>query len=74
MITVDNASYMTVAVELSGANLKLGCFAHTLNLASNKALGMPSLDKLLDKVRSVELVALQLPKHKLIMDCKDLQF
>lgn len=53
MITVDNASYMTVAVELSGANLKLGCVAHTLNLASNKALGMPYLDKLLDKVRSV---------------------
>lgn len=53
VITVDNASYMTVAVEVSGANLKLGCFAHTLNLASNKALGMSSLDKLLDKVRSV---------------------
>lgn len=55
VITVDNASYMymTVAVEVSGANLKLGCFAHTLNLASNKALGMPYLDKLLDKVRSV---------------------
>lgn len=49
VITVDNASYMTVAVEVSGANLKLGCFAHTLNLASNKALGMSSLDKLLDK-------------------------
>lgn len=53
MITVDNASYMTVAVEVSGAYLNLGCFAHTLNLASNKALGMPYLDKLLGKVRSV---------------------
>lgn len=86
VITVDNASNMTVAVEVSGANLKLGCFAHTLNLASNKALGIPSLDKILGKVRSVvtyfhksniateilkeKQVALQLPKHKLIMDCK----
>lgn len=86
VITVDNASNMTVAVEVSGANLKLGCFAHTLNLASNKALGIPSLNKILGKVRSVvtyfhksniateilkeKLAAIQLPKHKLIMDCK----
>lgn len=70
-------------LEVSGANLKLGCFAHTLNLASNKALGIPSLDKILGKVRSVvtyfhksniateilkeKQAALQLPKHKLIM-------
>ena len=53
VITVDNASNMTVAVEVSGVDLKLGCFAHTLNLASNKALNIPSLDKILGKVRSV---------------------
>jgi hypothetical protein len=44
---------MTVAVEVSGADLKLGCFAQTLNLNSNKAQGIPSLDKILGKVRSV---------------------
>ena len=86
VITVDNASNMTVAVEVSGVDLKLGCFAHTLNLASNKALNIPSLDKILGKVRSVvtyfhksnisteilkeKQVALQMPKHKLIIDCK----
>lgn len=46
VITVDNAINMTVAVEVSGANLKL-------NLATNKALSIPSLDKSLGKVRSV---------------------
>lgn len=55
-------------------------------MASNKALGISSLDKFLGKVRSVltyfhksniateilkeKEVALQLPNHKLIMDCK----
>lgn len=51
VITVDNTSNVTA--EVSGANLKLGCFARTLNLASNKALGISSLDKILGKVRSV---------------------
>jgi hypothetical protein len=85
IITVDNASNMTVAIEVAGAQ-KLGCLAHTLNLASNKAMSIQSFQRVLAKVRSVvtffhksniasEVLkekqhALQLPKHKLINDCK----
>lgn len=86
VITVDNASNMDIAIQVSGAELKLGCFAPTLNLASNKTLNGPSLSKVLGKVRSVvtffhksniatELLKvkqerLNLPTHRLIMDCK----
>lgn len=41
VITMDNASNMDIAIQVSGAELKLRCFAHTLNLASNKALNDP---------------------------------
>ena len=40
------ASRISVAVDVSGVDLKLGCFAHILNLGSNKALNIPSLDKI----------------------------
>lgn len=53
VITMDNASNMDIAIQVSGAELKLRCFAHTLNLASNKALNDPSLLKVLGRVRSV---------------------
>ena len=85
VMTVDNASNMTVALEVAGAQ-KLGCLAHTLNLASNKAMSIQSLQKVLAKVRSIvtffhksniatemlkeKQLALQLPQHKLINDCK----
>ena len=84
-MTVDNASNMTVALEVAGAQ-KLGCLAHTLNLASNKAMSIQSLQRVLAKVRSIvtffhksniatemlkeKQLALQLPQHKLINDCK----
>lgn len=85
VMTVDNASNMTVALEVAGAQ-KLGCLAHTLNLASNKAMSIQSLQRVLAKVRSIvtffhksniatemlkeKQLALQLPQHKLINDCK----
>lgn len=49
VITVYNASNMDTAIQVSGAELNLGCFAQTLNLASNKALTDPSLSKVLAK-------------------------
>jgi hypothetical protein len=85
VITSGNASNMTVAIEIAGVQ-KLGCLAHTLNLASNKALSFPVLQKVLAKVRSIitffhksiiatevlgeKQKALLLPQHKLISDCK----
>jgi len=46
-------SNMTVAIRVSGVHLKRGCFAHILNLASNKALKVPTLSAVLVKVRSI---------------------
>ena len=37
-VTTDNASVMTVAVQQSGHDIHVGCFAHTLNLATKKGL------------------------------------
>lgn len=77
VITSDNASNMTVAIEVAGVQ-KLGCLA----LASNKALSLPLhlLQRVLANVRSVDTffhksniatevlqekqLTLQLPKHK----------
>jgi hypothetical protein len=85
VITSDNASNMTVAIEIAGVQ-KLGCLAHTLNLASNKAFSLPVLQKVLAKVKSIitffhesniatevlgeKQKTLLLPQHKLISDCK----
>lgn len=73
VITSDNASNMTVTIEVAGVQ-KLGCLA----VASNKALSLPLLQRVL--VRSVDTffhksniatevlqekqLTLQLPKHK----------
>lgn len=75
VITSDNASNMTVAIEVAGVQ-KLGCLA----VASNKALSLPLLHRVLANVRSVDTffhqsniatevlqekqLTLQLPKHK----------
>ena len=39
-VTTDNASVMTVVVQQSGHGIHVGCFAHTLNLATKKGLEM----------------------------------
>lgn len=49
VITSDNASNMTVAIEVAGVQ-KLGCLA----LASNKALSLSLLQRVLANVRSVD--------------------
>lgn len=75
VITSDNASNMTVAIEVAGVK-KLRCLA----LASNKALSLSLLQRVLANVRSVDTfyyksniateviqkkqLTLQLPKHK----------
>ena len=51
-VTVDNASNMDVAVKRMNV-LKLGCFAHTLNLGGQKAIGLTSVSNWLAKIRSV---------------------
>lgn len=51
VITSDNASNMTVAIGVQ----KLGCLA----LASNKALSLPLLQRVLANVRSVDIFSIK---------------
>lgn len=82
-VVTDNASNMTVAVELTGYQ-HIRCFAHILNLASQRALKVTVVARLLAKVRRIcvffhrsSIAAdvlkrhqrmLELPQHKLITD------
>lgn len=51
-ISSDNAFNLIVAIEVAGVQ-KLGCLAHTLNLASNKALSLLLLQRVFAQFRSV---------------------
>lgn len=41
-IVTDNASNMAIAVKMAGM-IHVKCFAHTINLASQRALKLPSV-------------------------------
>uniref|UniRef100_A0A1A8QR33 HAT C-terminal dimerisation domain-containing protein n=1 Tax=Nothobranchius rachovii TaxID=451742 RepID=A0A1A8QR33_9TELE len=83
VIVTDNAPNMAVAARLAGMT-HIQCFAHSLNLASQKALKTQSVIRLLGRVRRVtgffrrsttasdqlkqKQRLLQLPAHRLITD------
>ena len=83
-LTTDNAKNIMNAGELAGMKPHIGCVAHTINLATQKGLQVPKMEKLLARVRRVvtyfhkssigmsylnnKQTLLELPKHKLIMD------
>lgn len=83
IVVTDNAANMAVAARLAEMS-HLQCFAHSLNLASQKALKLPTVARLLGRIRRVvaffrrstiasyqlkiKQEQLQLPKHKLIID------
>ena len=82
-LVTDNASNM-VSCSQEISLPRIGCFAHTLNLASQRALKIASLSKMLAKIRRIvqffhksstatvifrqKQSLLQLPNHKLIQD------
>jgi len=82
-IVTDNASNMTSAAKLAGI-LHVKCFAHTLNLTSQCALKLPTVTRLLGRVRRItsffrrstianhvltqKQVLLELPPHRLLTD------
>ncbi|XP_078017009.1 E3 SUMO-protein ligase ZBED1-like [Epinephelus lanceolatus] len=84
-VTVDNAGNLDVAIRKLGI-LKIGCFAHTLNVAAQKIYTVASIDKWAAQIRSVVVwfkrssVAntvlkdkqqiLGLKQHSLILDVK----
>lgn len=83
-VTTDNAKNIANAVELAGFSPHVRCFAHTVNLAAQRGLGVQQVSRLLGRVRKVvtffhrsttaaEMLKqkqelLQLPSHKLIQD------
>ena len=83
VLVTDNASNMVVAVQVGGY-LHVKCFAHTLNLASQRALKLPAVARLLGRVRRITTFfhrstiansmleqkqkTLDLPTHKLKTD------
>ncbi|XP_041862941.1 E3 SUMO-protein ligase ZBED1-like [Melanotaenia boesemani] len=83
VIVTDNAANIVRAVELTSL-LHVGCFAHTLNLASQAALKIPAVARLLGRVRYIvsffhrsamanlklkeKQRMLNLPAHKLVID------
>uniref|UniRef100_A0A3B1JJI0 Zinc finger BED domain-containing protein 1-like n=1 Tax=Astyanax mexicanus TaxID=7994 RepID=A0A3B1JJI0_ASTMX len=83
-VTTDNAKNIVNASNAAGLSPHIGCFAHTVNLASQKGLGVNQISRLLGKVRRVvtffhksttaaavlkaKQEMLQLPPHKLIQD------
>nr|XP_033467746.1 zinc finger BED domain-containing protein 1-like [Epinephelus lanceolatus] len=82
-IVMDNAANMVRAVEIMQL-MHVGCFAHTLNLASQAGLKIPAVSRLLARVRRIATFfhrsttanhilkekqkLLQLPAHKLTVD------
>ena len=52
-VTTDNARNIAKAVTEAGLGPQIGCFAHTINLASQKAIALNQVDRLLGKVRRV---------------------
>ncbi len=83
VVVTDNASNMCVTIQLAGY-VHVKCFAHTLNLASQRAFNLPTVARLMARVRCItaffnrSTVAnhaletkqkmLQLPSHKLKAD------
>ncbi|WAR31209.1 hypothetical protein MAR_033751, partial [Mya arenaria] len=53
-ITTDNASNIFQAVKESGLGQHIGCFAHTINLATQRWLKIPQMNRLLGRVRRVK--------------------
>ncbi|XP_078682098.1 E3 SUMO-protein ligase ZBED1-like [Branchiostoma floridae x Branchiostoma belcheri] len=86
VMTTDNAKAMVNAIASAGISLSLNCFAHTLNLATQKAMLVPTVVTMLSVIRPVvtyfrnsylgkvvlqeKQKALNKPTHALILDCK----
>ncbi|CAH1259126.1 ZBED1 [Branchiostoma lanceolatum] len=86
VMTTDNAKAMTNATTLAGIRLSLNCFAHTLNLSTQKVMNVPTVVSMLAIIRPVVVYfrnsylakvvlkekkkALGKPNHVLILDVK----
>ena len=85
-LTTDNAANMKIAAQTAGIPIHIGCFSHTLNLASGRALDIKEVHNILAKMRSIvafmhrsttaaalltkKQKMLQLPENKLLIDVR----
>ncbi|XP_034538951.1 zinc finger BED domain-containing protein 1-like [Notolabrus celidotus] len=85
-ITVDNAANMDVAVKKMSIR-KIGCFAHTLNIAAQKLYTIPTVSRWAGRIRAMVVWLkrsslakpvlkekqrlLGLPEHAVILDVKN---
>jgi hypothetical protein len=85
-IVTDNAANMDVAIQEAKFTPHIKCFAHTINLATQRGLQVHQMSRLLGRIRHIvsffhrsatatnllksKQELLQLPKHKLIQDVK----
>ncbi|XP_078017548.1 E3 SUMO-protein ligase ZBED1-like [Epinephelus lanceolatus] len=53
VIVTDNAANMIAAMRLDDELTHITCFAHTLNLAAQKALKLPTVARLLGRIRRI---------------------
>ena len=53
IVTTDNVAHMVVTVRESGLNQHIGCFAHSINLASQRAIKLTHIDRLLGRIRRI---------------------
>ena len=83
-LTTDNASNIMNAGKLANIEIHIRCFAHTLNLATQRGLKIQQVAKINTKIRRVvaffhrsniasallkhKQILLELPEHKLIID------
>lgn len=74
-VTTDNARNIVNAISAAGLGPHIACFAHTLNLATKKALEVKQVSHVLAKMRSTAAYILEskqnmldLPNHRLIID------
>uniref|UniRef100_A0A087Y3Q6 Uncharacterized protein n=1 Tax=Poecilia formosa TaxID=48698 RepID=A0A087Y3Q6_POEFO len=84
VIVTDNASNMSIAAAEAAFSLHVKCYAHTLNLAAQRALKVTAVARLLGRVRRIvsffrrsttgshilkeKQMFLRLPQHKLMTD------
>ncbi|XP_059916026.1 E3 SUMO-protein ligase ZBED1-like [Gadus macrocephalus] len=52
-VTTDNAKNQINAVNEAGLGPQIGCFAHVVNLASQKGISVNRMDRLLGRIRKV---------------------
>lgn len=83
-ISTDNASNIMSGVKIADLFPHVTCFAHTLNLATQRGLKVPQMERLLGRVRKIvtffhksttatamlkaKQLLLQIPTHRLILD------